>query len=57
MMVDGGGDVLVSPYMAVRKAEHPLLLRLSGGSPFAAGYRADFERIVARSDRAFPIPR
>lgn len=56
MMVDGGGDVLVSPYMAVRKAEHPLLLRLSGGSPFAAGYRADFERIVARSDRALPIP-
>lgn len=49
MMVDGGGDVLISPYMTARKAEHPLLLRLSGGSSFAAGYRSDFERIVARA--------
>jgi len=49
MLIDNGGDIHVSPYMAVSRADHPLVVQIAGDSPYAEGYRIDFERIVKRA--------
>lgn len=52
MMIDTGGDIFVSPYMAVTRAGHPLVVEIDGTSGFAEGYRADFEKLFARARKA-----
>ncbi|RYY26148.1 MAG: hypothetical protein EOP62_11770 [Sphingomonadales bacterium] len=52
MMIDNGRDIFVSPYMAVTRADHPLVVQIEGGSGYAEGYRADFEKLFSRSRQA-----
>uniref|UniRef100_UPI0035C98AD1 hypothetical protein n=1 Tax=uncultured Sphingomonas sp. TaxID=158754 RepID=UPI0035C98AD1 len=52
MMIDTGGAIFVSPYMAVTRAGHPLVVEINGTSGFAEGYRADFEKLFARARKA-----
>jgi uncharacterized membrane protein YeaQ/YmgE (transglycosylase-associated protein family) len=52
MMIDTGRDIYVSPYMAVTRAGHPLVVQIDGASGFAEGYRADFNKLFARSRRS-----
>lgn len=52
MMIDNGRDIFVSPYMAVTRADHPLVVQIEGGSGYAEGYRADFEKLFSRTRQA-----
>lgn len=56
MMIDTGGDIYVSPYMAVTRAGHPLVVQIDGKSSFAEGYRADFEKLYSRARKAHTGP-
>ena len=49
MMIDTGRDVYVSPYLSATKAQHAVVAQIANRSGFAAGYRADFEKLFRRS--------
>ena len=52
MMIDAGNDIFVSPYLTATGAQHPLVVQTEKSSGFAAGYRADFEKLFLRGRSA-----